>query len=335
MNTRVFGTLPTGEKIIEYTVENGRCSLSVMSFGAIVTRFTIDGRDTVGGFDTLAAYLEDDSHQGGLIGRVANRVAGASFVQDGVAYRLPKNDGENCLHGGVGFDRRVWDVTEVSNTRIALEYTSADCEEGFPSELSVRVVYTLLESGFAIEYIAKPKGKTPISLTNHSYFNLEGFGGTVDAHEVKIYADTYTEVDENLIPTGHRPSVSGTVFDLRDYRRLSDCFNDEFIGFDHNFNLTPSVYTELLGQRCALAAEVTGGGYKMSVYTDRPALQFYVGNFLGSGPDFRGGIKQVRHGAMCLEAQTEPNSVNRGEGFYSSGEVYRQFTAYVIEDSLK
>ena len=331
MDTRIFGTLPSGEEIREYTVENERCSLSVMNFGAIVTKFVIDGRNIVGGFDTLSSYLKDDSHQGGLIGRVANRVAGASFVQDGVRYHLPKNDGESCLHGGIGFDRRVWQVTEVSESRIAFEYYSRDGEEGFPSGLSVRVVYTLLGSGFAIEYRAAPDGKTPVALTNHSYFNLEGLGGTVDAHEVRIYADTYTEVDGALIPTGNRPAVEGTVFDLRDFKRLGDCYSDGFCGYDHNFNLAPSIYTELLGVRCALAAEVRGGGYKMSVYTDQPALQFYIGNFLGSGPDFRGGISQIRHGAMCLETQTEPNCINRGEGFYSEGEVYTHFTAYVLE----
>ena len=331
INTDFFGALPSGEKITEYTIDNERCALSVISFGAIVTRFVIDGRDIVGGFDSLDAYLRDNSHQGGLIGRVANRVAGAQFTMDGKTYTLPKNNGETCLHGGVGFDRRVWHVSEVSDKRIALDYYSADGEEGFPSGLSVRVVYTLLDTGFAIEYCAKPDGKTPISLTNHSYFNLEGFGSTVDAHEVKIYADTYTEIDKSLIPTGIRPSVEGTVFDLRDFRKLSDCYQDGFGGYDHNFNLAPTVYTEIFGKRCALAAEVRGGGYKMSVYTDQPGLQFYVGNFLGSGPNFRGGVKQVPHGAMCLEAQTEPNCINRGEGFYANGETYRQLTAYMLE----
>lgn len=332
MQIKNLGTLPTGELIKVYTLENERCSLSVMNFGAIVSGFSVDGRNIVGGFDTLDAYLSDRSHQGGLIGRVANRVAGASFVMDGRRYTLPKNNGENCLHGGCGFDRRVWEITEVSEERIAAEYYSRDGEEGFPSGLSVRVVYTLLPLGFAIEYTAKPEGKTPIALTNHSYFNLEGFGGTVDGHLVKIHADTYTEVDKSLIPTGVRPSVEGTVFDLREFTRLSDCCQDGFIGFDHNFNLTGSTETEILGSSVHLAAEVIGGGYKMSVYTDQPGLQFYMGNFLGSGPDFSGGIKQVRHGAMCFEAQTEPNAVNRGETFYSRGEVYRQLTAYLLED---
>jgi hypothetical protein len=36
---------------------------------------------------------------GGLIGRVANRIAGARFTLDGKTYRLYRNDGNNSLHG--------------------------------------------------------------------------------------------------------------------------------------------------------------------------------------------------------------------------------------------
>ena len=39
---------------------------------------------------------------GGLIGRVANRIANARFTLDGKAYRLFPNDGNNTLHGTIG-----------------------------------------------------------------------------------------------------------------------------------------------------------------------------------------------------------------------------------------
>ena len=331
MKYEKFGTADGGVTIGKYTVENQNASLTVMNFGAIVTDFCVFGRNIVGGFDNFSEYLEDDSHQGGTIGRVANRVAGAKFEMDGRVYNLPKNDGENCLHGGLGFDRRIWNVTEHSATRIKLEYSSADGEEGFPSRLDVSVTYTLLDSGFAVEYLAVPYGKTPIALTNHSYFNLDGLGGNIEAHKVAIFADTYTEVGADLIPCGNRPLVDGTEFDLRAPRAISDCLSDSFIGHDHNFNLSVKEYLNILGIKAGLAATVENDDLKMSVYTDQPALQFYIGNFLGSGPDFRGGVPQVRHGAMCLETQTEPNCINRGEGFYDKGSAYTHFTAYVVE----
>ena len=331
MKYELFGTLPSGERIGKYTVGSGDYSLSVINFGAILCDFSVYGRHIVGGFDTLDDYIADTSHQGGIIGRVANRIKNAEFTMDGRTYRLPKNDGENCLHGGCGFDRRVWEVTEHSERRIALEYTARDGEEGFPSELAVRVVYTLLDSGFAIEYTAVPGGKTPIALTNHAYFNLDGFGGTIEEHSVSIAASTYTEVDGQLIPTGRRPKVEGTLFDLREPVRLCERISEDFVGYDHSFNLSPNEQAEILGTKVGLAACVSNKDLLMKVYTDQPAIQFYIGNVLFGGPDFRGGIPQVIHGAMCLEAQTEPNCINHGSAIYEKGEKYTHFTAYIVE----
>ena len=331
MKYEAFGKLPSGEAIGKYTVENELCSLSVMNFGAIVTDFCVYGRNIVGGFDTLSDYLADTSHQGGTIGRVANRVADAKFTMNGKEYNLPKNNGKNCLHGGVGFDRRIWEVTEHSKDRIKLEYTSADGEEGFPSRLDVSVTYTLLECGFAIEYKAIPDGMTPIALTNHTYFHLDGLGGTIEEHKVQIFADTYTEVGAGLIPTGNRPEVTGTPFDLREPRVIADCLSESFIGHDHNFNLNVKEYGEILGNKLGLGAVVENSDLKLSVYTDQPGIQFYIGNFLGGAPDFRGGVPRVRHGALCLETQTEPNCINHGLGFYDKGDIYTHLTAYTVE----
>lgn len=331
MKVQNFGSLPTGEQIYKYTCEGKNCSISVLNFGAILQNFTVFGRSIVGGFDTLDGYLKDDSHQGGIIGRVANRIKDARFEMDGRTYSLTKNDGDNCLHGGVGFDRRVWSVCEHTDNKIMLEYTSASGEEGFPNSLKVRVCYTLLDSGFAIEYSAVPDGKTPISLTNHAYFNLDGFGGTIEEHKVQVFADTYTAVGEDLIPTGERPPVAGTVFDLREPAVIGERLSADFIGYDHNFNLKPTKSGNILGKSLSLAATVENRDLRLLAYTDKPALQLYIGNFLGNGPAFSGGIPQIYHGAMCLETQTEPNSVTRGEGFYESSEEYTHFTAYTVE----
>ena len=335
MKGEVFGTLPSGENIYKYVCKNKTASISVINFGAILQDFSVFGKSIVAGFDSLDSYLSDDSHQGGVIGRVANRIKNASFNMDGKEYKLTKNDGENCLHGGVGFDRRVWSLVLYTNEKIVLEYTSKDGEEGFPSAVKVTAAYTLLDSGFAIEYTAVPSGKTPISMTHHAYFNLDGLGGSIDNHRVQIFADTYSEVDKSLIPTGARPEVTGTVFDLREPALISDRLSESFLGYDHNFNLSPRKCKIILGKSVPLAAKVENADTVLSVYTDRPALQLYTGNFLGCGPDFRGGVRQVYHGAMCLEAQTEPNTVEKGKCFYENGEKYTSFTAYTVKKSKK
>ena len=247
---------------------------------------------------------------------------------DGTEYRLPKNDGENCLHGGNGFDRRAWEVTAITDDSITFKYVSEDGEEGFPSSLTVFVTYTLADTALMIDYEAIPDGKTPIALTNHSYFNLDGFGGTVLDHNVKIYAEKYTEVDSALIPTGNHPSVKNTVFDLRSSKKIGAELSDDFAGYDHNFVLSPVEYKNFFGKSLGLVAEVSTTDLSMNVYTDQPGIQFYIGNFLGGAPDFKNGIKRVRHGAFCLETQTEPNCINSAVGFYSRGEKYRHTTVY-------
>lgn len=327
MEKRYFGTLPSGDAVTVYTIANENITLEVLDRGCVIKSLTFNGVDTVRGFDTLESYLADTSHQGAVIGRVANRVAGARFVMDGKEYNLPKNDGENCLHGGCGFDRRIWSVVEASDESILLSLRSEDMEEGFPAALDVSVRYTLIGTALKIEYIAIPEGKTPIALTNHSYFNLNGLGGTILDHTVQIFGDRYTEVGDDLIPNGNRPEVAGTVFDLRKPIKIGAHISDDFIGYDHNFILCPTEFDSGLG----LAARVVGEELNMSVYTDQPGVQFYIGNFLGGEPNFKGGIKRVKHGAFCLETQTEPNSINHGIGFYGKGEKYTHTTVYKIE----
>ena len=332
MEKKLYGTLPTGEEIYLYTLKTDKALVNIMTRGATIVNFKPFGTDIVGGFDELDTYLKETSHQGAAIGRVANRVAKAQFEMDGKVYKLPENDHGNCLHGGDGFDHKVFTVTDYTDTSITLEYYSKDGEEGFPANLAVKITYKLEGASLLIDYEARPDGKTPIALTNHAYFNLDGFGGTIEEHVAKIYANQYTEVDESLIPNGIRPNVEGTPFDFKTEHTIGERCGEDFIGYDHNFILAPEKYETLFGKKLGLAAEVKGKKLGMKVYTDQPGVQFYIGNFLGNGPDFRGNVKQVFHGAFCLETQTEPDCINHGIGFYDAGDVYTHSTVYAVEE---
>jgi aldose 1-epimerase len=334
MEKTFFGTLPTGEGVHLYTLKSATASLSLIDYGAKIQSFNVYGREIVGGFDTLGGYLKDTSHQGATIGRVANRIGGARFEMDGETYFVTENNNGNCLHGGVGFDYRMWELSDSGENFVSFSYVSKDGEEGFPASVSVTVTFTLTDATVIIDYKAVPDGKTPIALTNHSYFNLDGFGDTIDNHVAIIYADRYTEVDDNLIPNGNRPHVEGTEFDFRTPHKIGERVGGDFIEYDHNFVLCASTYADFSGTSLPLAATVSSSDLKLSVYTDQPGVQFYIGNFLGSSPDapdFRGGIKPIVHGAFCLEAQTEPDCISHGIGFYGKDEVYTQKTVYKVE----
>ena len=330
MQTKDFGSLSTGEKIFLYTVSGENASLSVTNYGARISSFKVFGRDIVMGHTTLDDYILDTSHQGSCIGRVANRIADAEFTMDGAIYMLPDNNNGACLHGGTGFDRRVFTMTELTQDSITLAYYSPDGEDGFPAGLSVKVKYTLKNTDLMIEYLAVPEGKTPIALTNHSYFNLDGAAKTIYGHTVKIPADRYTEVNDRILPTGNRPDVSGTPYDLRCGKKMGDAITSEFTGYDNYFHLSSEPDIDYCGKALRLAAEVEAQEFTMRVLTDKGGLQFYTGNFLSTGPAFFGYAPRIKHGAMCLETGEEPGIVKEGRGFFEAGEPYTHTTVYSV-----
>ena len=331
MRIEKFGNMRDGSEVFAYTLTCEGTEVTILSYGAVIQSYKVSGVDIVLGFDKLESYFDDASHQGGVVGRVANRVEGASFEMNGVRYFLTKNDGNNSLHGGNGFDRRLWNVLSYSDNEIELSYVSEDGEEGYPSRLSVKVKYTLIGASLMISYTAIPEGDTPISLTNHAYFNLNGAGGDVLGHTAQFFAESYTEVTRELVPTGNRPSVIGTALDFTSPKKIGRDIGEFFGGYDHNLILSPQSYESFLGKELALGAIVEGEKLKLSVYTDQPGIQFYTGGSLEGTADFKGGVKAVRFGGLCLETQIEQNAPNRGESFYKSGEIYTHNTVYKIE----
>lgn len=332
MKREFFGKTKNGEEIEIVTLSNDVAELKVMTRGATIVSFKPFGVDIVGGYENLDGYEADtSSYQGATVGRVANRIGDASFTMDGAIYMVTDNDNGNCLHGGEGFSFRVWNIEDVCDNSVIFSYYSPDGEDGFPAGVAVKVKFTLQNATVIIEYEAIPEGKTPIALTNHSYFNLDGFGGVIDNHIATIYADRYTDVNEALIPNGNRPCVEGTAFDFTKPKKIGDNFGNEVDGYDHNFILCPEFSGEFNNKFLPLVASVTNEKLTLNVYTDQSGIQFYTGNFLEGKPDFRGDVKKIKHGAFCLEAQSEPNCINHGVGFYDAGEVYRQTTVYEVK----
>ena len=332
MTREIFGKTKSGEIVEIVTLTNEVAELKVMTRGATIVSFKPYGVDIVGGYDTMEGYEADNgSYQGATVGRVANRIGDAQFTMDGAIYMVTPNDNGNCLHGGSGFSFKMWKTQDVTEDSVTMSYYSPDGEDGFPNGLMSKVKFTLSGAAVIIDYEAIPEGKTPIALTNHSYFNLDGFGGLIDGHVATIYADRYTEVDEKLIPNGIRPEVKGCAYDFTSPKKIGECFGKEVDGYDHNFILCPKFSAEFNGKNIPLAASVTNGKLTLNVYTDQPGIQFYTGNFLGGKPNFRGGVKRIKHGAFCLEAQTEPNCINHGVGFYDAGETYTQTTVYEVK----
>lgn len=252
---------------------------------------------------------------GCIVGRVANRIKNGKFTLNGVEYSLPINNGPNCLHGGLrGFDKVVWDVVERKDGKdpsITFQYHSKDGEEGFPGDVVVRATYSLPEPTtlrLDMEAIAENKA-TPISLAQHTYWNLAGHNsGDTLGHSIQIWGKYYTPVDENSIPTGEIVPVKDTPFDFTTLHKVGARINDVPGGYDHNYVLDCG--DEKNGLKLAAKLKDPSTSRTLNLWTDAPGMQFYTANYV-DGITGKGGAVYEKHSAVCLETQGFPNAINQ------------------------
>ena len=334
---RYFGKTRHGKDVDSYTLSDGGMSVEILTMGGIIRSISLPTengmRDIAPGFDDVAGYEGQKAFMGALIGRVANRISGAEFTLGGKKYKVENNDGDYCLHGGSNaLDKQIWDAG-VEQGSLVLKVNSPDMDGGFPGNLDVEVRYTLKDSELTIEYKAHCDADTPLSMTNHCYFNLGGHDyGCINDHKIQIFSDSITPCDGTLIPTGETMDVTGTPFDFRQAKTIGEGINGAHPqitlggGYDHNFVLSREPHNTL-----APAAVLEFGGIKMTTLTTKPGIQLYSGNFL-AGERGKGGAVYSKRSSLCLETQYWPNAVNipdfpdsilRKGGFYHHVTVYR------------
>ena len=310
------------------------------SFGATVVSLSVPDKqgnfaDIALGYDTIEEYADGNSCFGATVGRFANRIGGAKFTLNGVEYNLDKNDGENTLHSGFfGYNKRVWTVERVEDgdePYVEFGYLSPDGEQHFPGNLKITLRYTVTENALKIEYKAVSDKDTLVNLTNHSYFNLKGEGnGDIKDHVVQINAKQYTPVDGGLIPTGVLAYTTGTPFDFQKPKRVAEDMDNGRLpnGYDHNFVL--GAPKEM--RTAAVVYEPTTGR-EMTVITDSPAVQFYIGIGLNNEKGKNGNVYN-KYAGLCLETQFYPDAPNKSN-FPScaikAGEEYSYTTIYSFD----
>ncbi|WP_341938521.1 galactose-1-epimerase [Marinimicrobium sp. C2-29] len=339
INKQSFGELPDGGEVTLFTLNNGQgMEAKLMNYGGIITHLKTPDRDgemgdVVLGFDTLEEYLEQNPpYFGALIGRYGNRIAGGRFELDGEVYELDQNDGDNHLHGGVvGFDKKLWDAKFVSDERglaVELFLLSEDGDQGYPGNLEVTTHYVVTDDNAILtEFHAVTDKATPVNLTQHTYFNLEGEGTILD-HELEINADRYTPVNEGLIPVGELAPVEGTPLDFTEPKPIGEDIDADHPqlervggGFDHNFVLSRESDE---GMFLAARAYEPDTGRVLEVLTEEPAIQFYSGNFLDGSLEGKGQSYEL-HSGFCLEPQHFPDSPNQPDfpsTILEPGDVY-------------
>ena len=315
-------SLPDGRKVDRLTLTGGGLTAQVLTLGATVQDLRMDGVDhsLVLGCPDPADYLGDGIYMGAIVGRFANRIGGARFTMDGQEYRTDANFKErHTLHGGSrGTNWHLWQVEEARSDNAILSLALPDGDMGFPGAMTIRVRITLRDGGLVFDIEAQADAPTPCNLAHHGYFNLDG-GGDVRNHRLRVAADRYLPVDDDLIPLPGTAPVQGTRFDFRQAREIVPG------EYDHNFCLSdgpaaPRVVADLTGQ----------SGIRMQIETDQPGLQVYDGVHFGglSGLD---GRSYDRFAGVALETQGWPDAPNRPDypgAILRPGQVYRHHAAY-------
>lgn len=334
---KLFGTLPDGKQVHEYTLTNGNgLTVAFISYGAAIRSLWVTGKDdtatdVVLGFDTLEGYTESyglpsPPYFGAVIGRYAGRIANGTFSIDGKEHQLNKNLGENTLHGGPqGFCRVIWEVKDVQqgddSASITFEYISPDCDEHFPGELITRVTYTLTpENEIKIDYTATCSEDTVISLTQHSYFNLDGHKGNVLNQQLMVNSTALLDITDDGIPTGNYIEAHEKGFDFKIPSACPAKIDNSFV---LDANAVPAA---------TLSGNVTG--LKMTVYTDQPSVHIYVGgNCFGKIAGKEGAAYHPKSG-ICFETQNYPDAPNKPDfpnAVLRKGETYIQNTIWKFE----
>lgn len=316
---REFGRTAEGKEAKLYTLKNkGGMEIAVTDYGAALVKVLVpdkDGKakDVVLGYDRASDYEAGGVYFGATVGRVANRIGGASFSLNGKEYKLTANDNQNSLHGGRDYyNKRMWSVEDLTEQKAVFCLESPDGDQGYPGAVKVTVTYELTDDNeLTIHYHAVSDADTLLNLTNHSYFNLSGHAsGTVLGQEVFIAAEAFTRADAESIPTGELVPVAGTPMDFREYKAIGAEIEKDYEalilgqGYDHNWALDGT------GMRTVAGMRSKETGIVMEVLTDLPGMQFYTGNFIISEQGKEGAEYKRRHGA-CFETQYFPDAVHK------------------------
>lgn len=327
-------------KLVEISNKHGM-SVTLMDIGATwlscIVPLKNEQREVLLGLSTMSDFEKHSTFLGATVGRYANRIKQGRFEIAGQSYQLSTNQASHTLHGGAdGFDKRRWHIEQKSNDSVTFSLLSCDGDQGFPGQLNVSVCYSLTdENEVQIRYEAVTDKATPVNLTNHGYFNLSGAESGIDCktHQLRINATHYLPTDDQGIPLGNLAKVEDSSFDFLlakqvDQDFLTDAQQLVAKGYDHSFLLN----NDCLQESCAAEVSAPDNSVTLRVYTNKPALQLYTGNWLAGTPNRLGG-EYADYAGLALETQFLPDSPNHPEWKQSNsildvGEKYVYQTTY-------
>ena len=337
----LYGLIKDNKEVYSFIIENSKGAyIELLNFGATLNSIVlpVSGRkiDVLVGFDTVEGQESCTDSQGRTVGRVANRIDTKGITVDGKNYQITKNvNGDFTLHSNHEYENAVWDSEIVSDSTVRFHYYSPEGAAGFPGSVENYVSFSFDEdNAVTIEYNAVPSEKCPLNLTNHAYFNLNGFdSGDILSHVLQLNCDRITPTDERAVPTGEIRPVEGTAFDFREPKTIGrdvETPDEQLIigrGYDHNFLIEG--YDGTLKKFCTVTGDKSN--VTMEGYTDLPGVQLYIGNFMNGTQIGKAGLPLNFRTGFCLETQYSPDAPNHPEfiqNIFTPDKPFKSTTVY-------
>lgn len=214
----------------------------------------------------------------------ANRIAGGTFLFEGVQHRLPLNFGDHphSLHGH-GW-QAPWRVEIVSRDRVSLAFDHAP--DGWDWAYSAEQVFTLTEDGLAVTLSLRSRDDKPMpySLGFHPYFPRRP-GSTLKAAVAGMWL-----ADDTMLPT--MLAVADTLIDMSGGQAIARA------------PFVDNTFTEWQGP-----AVITQPDLGLEIALSASANSSFLHVFIPEGTDY-----------FCAEPTTAmPNAVNRPESPQQTG----------------
>lgn len=340
VETSVFGTL-NGEPIHAFLLKNDNgMEVMLTNYGATITRLKTPNKEGIieniaCGFDHLdgyfgEAYTANAPYFGGTIGRYCSQIKDAKFELNGKQFELAKNCGPNNLHGGaLGFDKRIWEAKPIENG-VKMSLHSKHLEEGFPGNVAVEVTFTLNNNNeLSIDYSATPDQDTPLSMTNHTYFNLDAFANTVESHRAQVNSVTRQEMDDTGAGTGKILDVKGADDDLSQGKIIGDVHQAMGDGFEHFYVFDNPEFA--LQEVATLSSEKSGRS--LTVLSTEPCMLLYTGKYTSDEIRRENGEQYGKYKGFCCEThryQNGPNIANSPKSITRAGKTFKSKTIFKL-----
>lgn len=332
-----------GNEITLFTLENKNgMAVKVMNYGATITQVTIPDKNgkpvsITCGFNKFEDYFSEEykansPYFGCTVGRYCSQIKDSKFTLNGKEYKLADNCGANNLHGGiVGFDKKVWEAEPLpAENAIRFTLHSKDMEEGFPGNVEAHVKMKLTNNNeIVLEYEASTDKTTPLSMTNHSYWNLAGFEKSVEDFTVQVNTNKLLVADDSGAATGIS-DVSGSINDLRAAKAIHKVHSELGDGFEHFYVFDND--DEELNQVAEVADH--DNGRKLEVYSTEPCMLFYTAKYMSDALQRSDSEKYGKYKAFACEThrwQNGPNLPESPKTFLQPDEIFKSTTIFKLK----